>query len=72
MSKKDDYLLRLINENIDLHNQLVVFRSVVERNGLTDEANRIFKGVGLPYEVNSVFEKDNQQVEAEKDRKDNC
>lgn len=72
MPKKSDYLLRLINENIDLHNQLVVFRSVVERNGLADEANKIFKSVGLPYEVNSVFEKDNQQVEAEKNRKDNC
>lgn len=72
MSKKDDYLLRLINENIDLHNQLVVYRSVVERNGLTDEANRIFKSVGLPYEVNSVLEKDNKSVEAEKSSKDNC
>lgn len=72
MSKKSDYLLRLINENIDLHNQLVVYRSVVERNGLTDEANRIFKSVGLPYEVNSVFEKDNKPMEAEKSSKDNC
>lgn len=48
---KDGYLLRLIDENIDLHNQMVVYRAIIEKHGLQSEVNALFKRIDLPYEL---------------------
>lgn len=53
MSKKDAYLLRLLGENLDMHNCLVAYRTTLEKHRLLDEANKLLHSI-MPdsYDIN--------------------
>lgn len=37
-SKPDDYLMRLLSENIDKHNHLIAYKTILDKYGLLKEA----------------------------------
>jgi len=43
--EKDDYLKRLLSENMDYHNQSVFYRTILEKHGLLEEAEGLMKEV---------------------------
>lgn len=69
MSKKDQYLLRLLDENIDMHNHLAVYRATLEKHGLLDEANELLHSI-LPdsYDINGKEIQSEQEQNSQKEK----
>lgn len=68
MSKKDAYLLRLLDENIDMHNHVAVYRTVLDRHGLLNEANELLHKI-MPdsYDINGKEIQNEQEQNSQKE-----
>lgn len=69
MSKKDQYLLRLLDENIDMHNHVAVYRTVLDRHGLLNEANELLHKI-MPdsYDINGKEIQSEQEQNSQKEK----
>ena len=69
MSKKDQYLLRLLDENIDMHNHIVVYRAVLERHGLLNEAHELLHSI-VPdsYDINGKEIQNEQEQNSQEEK----
>ena len=68
MSKKDAYLLRLLGENLDMHNHLIAYRTILEKHELLDEANELLHRI-IPdsYDTNGKEIQNEQEQNSQKE-----
>lgn len=68
MSKKD-HLLRLLEENMDMHNHTVVYRAVLEKHGLLNEANELLHSI-MPdsYDINGKEIQNEQEQNSQEEK----